>query len=257
MSRLRDTLLGRTLQKRRLAHWHRLAALAEKMDLGAIRQLRGEARQVRRAIDRVLNVADTRLILPAEGSNAMRRQVGAEWAWRPHLWRFAIRPYGFAALASPCALDDETRLHHDCQDSEVTARQIRNTRADDLCPFGLRLDVFRFDGTYLSLVVNLPDSATHDLRLRHLLRVDATIDSERPITLLVRLNVKHGPNTEQLVLEFPNGTLEKAVEFDLAYSNISEKRIERAWIEIFFQAPQMNQITLRDVTISRRQRAEL
>jgi hypothetical protein len=250
-------MLGQTLHRRRLAHWRRLASLAEGMDLGRLRQLRSDARQIRRAIDQVLTVADTRLTLPAIGSNVMRKQVGAEWAWRPQLWRFAIRPQGYAGLLSPCEMGDETSLHHDCQRSEVTARQIRNIQPDDLCPFGLRLDVLGFEGSYLSLIINLPDDAAQSLKLRHLLQVDASILVESPLDILVRLNVRHGPNTDQLVLQMPKDTAEKSVEFDLAYSNINESRIEQAWVEIFFQAPHMNQIDLRDVTISRRSRAEL
>ena len=50
---------------------------------------------------------------------------------------------------------------------------------------------------------------------------------------------------------------ETVVEFDLAYTNLNEKRIERAWIDLIFEAPEMNQIILRDVTLSRRPRAEV
>ena len=47
------------------------------------------------------------------------------------------------------------------------------------------------------------------------------------------------------------------MEFDLAYSNLNEKRVERAWIDLIFEGPQMNQIILRDLTFSRRPRAQL
>ena len=47
------------------------------------------------------------------------------------------------------------------------------------------------------------------------------------------------------------------VEFDLAYSKINEKRVEKLWVDLIFEGPEMNQIILRDVTFSRRPRAEL
>ena len=47
------------------------------------------------------------------------------------------------------------------------------------------------------------------------------------------------------------------VEFDLAYTKMNEKRIERMWVDLIFVGPEMNQIILRDVTFSRRPRAEL
>ena len=51
--------------------------------------------------------------------------------------------------------------------------------------------------------------------------------------------------------------LSEIIEFDLAYSNLNEKRIERAWIDLIIEGPNMNQIVLRDLTFSRRPRAEL
>ena len=53
-------------------------------------------------------------------------------------------------------LGDEVTVFHDCQISKLTLRQLRNYREADLVPFGLRMDVFRFDGSFLSLVLNMP-----------------------------------------------------------------------------------------------------
>ena len=80
---------------------------------------------------------------------------------------------------------------------------------------------------------------------------------EKPLEIFARLNVKHGPNTEQVVREMPLNAAETAVEFDLAYTKVNEKRIEKLWIDLIFEGPEMNQITLRDLTVSRRPRAEL
>ena len=54
---------------------------------------------------------------------------------------------------------DEVTVFHDCRISELTVRQVRNTREADLAPYGLRMDVFNFDGSFLSLVIDLPDGA--------------------------------------------------------------------------------------------------
>ena len=72
-----------------------------------------------------------------------------------------------------------------------------------------------------------------------------------------RLNIKHGPNVEQIVRELPLNEEEVMVEFDLAYTKVNEKRIEKLWLDLIFEGPEMNQIILRDVTVSRRPRAEL
>ena len=47
------------------------------------------------------------------------------------------------------------------------------------------------------------------------------------------------------------------VDFDLAYTKINEKRVEKAWVDLIFEGPEMNQIVIRDLTLSRRPRAEL
>jgi len=59
------------------------------------------------------------------------------------------------------------------------------------------------------------------------------------------------------VRELPLSEENIRVEFDLAYSNINEKRVERAWVDLIFEGPQMNQVVLRDLTFSRRPRAQL
>ena len=85
----------------------------------------------------------------------------------------------------------------------------------------------------------------------------AVVETERPLEIFARLNVRHGPNTEQIVRELTLGGDSVVVEFDLAYSNLNEKRVERAWVDLIFEQPSMNQVILRDVNFSRRPRADL
>ena len=252
------SLFGRLTQRRALSLWREAAAEAETADLDTLRRLRSRARALRRQIDRVLHVAEGRLALPLIGSNAIVRPPLSDWVWRPPLWRGPLHPSGLAAVETGTAFGPGTTLFHDCMTSEITLRQVRNLRESDLAPFGLRLDVFRFDGSFLSLVVEMPDEMTQSLRKRHLVRVDLSLTLEKPLEIFARLNVRHGPNTDQIVREFPvRGAEERMVEFDLAYSRINEKRIERAWVDLIFEGPEMNQITLHDVTFSRRPRAEI
>jgi len=49
---------------------------------------------------------------------------------------------------------------------------------------------------------------------------------------------------------------DSVVEFDLAHTEINEKRLEGMWIDLIFDGPAMNEINLRDVTFSRRPRAD-
>ena len=154
-------------------------------------------------------------------------------------------------------LGSEATLFHDCQLSELTLRQLRNQREEDLAPYGVRMDVFKFDGSFLSLVIDLPSGATNGLNRNHLLRMSSIIEMEKPLEIFARLNIKHGPNTEQIVRELPLHEADIVVEFDLAYSNLNEKRVEKAWIDLIFEGPEMNQVVLRELTFTRRQRAAM
>lgn len=219
--------------------------------------MRGSARALRHQLDRVIHEAEHRLALPVIGSNVIRRPPGTEWAWRPDLWRGKIAVPGHASALTRTQICDGTMLFHDCQRSELTVRQVRNTRELDIAPFGLRMDVFRFDGSFLSLSLEVPDEAARGLRLRHVIRIDVKVEFEKPLEIFARLNVRHGPNHEQMLRELPLGQEDASVEFDLAYSKMNEKRVEKVWVDLIFEGPQMNQVILRDVTMTRRPRAEL
>lgn len=248
--------MRRRLHNLSLRRWEDAARDAEEIDLSQLRQMRTQARQMRRRVDQVTHIADGRLRLPRIGSNAIRKPAQSDWSHRPEIWRGPISPVGIAAMESRSRIGTEATLYHDCDISELTLRQVRNTRETDLAPFGLRMDVFKFDGSFLSLVLDLPQSAVDGLRKNHILRVDAAVETEKPLEIFARLNVKYGPNVEQVVRELPLDGTEMVVEFDLANTKITEKRLERLWMDLIFEGPEMNEINIRDLTFSRRPRAD-
>ncbi|AVW92331.1 DUF6478 family protein [Celeribacter baekdonensis] len=250
-------LFEKRFNKLSISRWARRARSAETLDVATLRWLRAQARSLRWELDQFLFVAEGRLALPLIGSNAMQLPLYTDWSHRPELWRGPIAQQGVSAVPTKTSIGSEATLFHDCQISELTYRQMRNSSESDLAPFGLRLDVFRFDGSFLSLSVNMPDEVCHGLSLRHLVRLDFSVDLEKPIEIFARLNVKHGPNLEQLVRELPLHSDEGFVDFDLAYTKLNEKRVEKLWVDLIFEGPEMNQIVLRDLTLSRRPRAEL
>ena len=257
MAKLRKGLLARFVNRRMRQYWSRAAAQAPRTELSELRRQRDAARNLRHTLDELTYQADSRLALPRIGSTAFPRPQGTDWSWRPQAWRGALPVKGLVAVETRTTLGDEVTLFHDCRVSELTLRQLRNTREADLAPFGLRLDVFQFDGSFLSLVVDLPQTACDGLRKRHLLRLDVIVEMEKPLEIFARLNVRHGPNTEQIVWELPLHEDKVMVEFDLAYTNLNEKRVEAAWVDLIFEGPQMNQVTIRDVTFCRVPRAAL
>ncbi len=257
MTEMKPGLFDRMLQQSALRRFRRWAETARDMDLRDLRKNRAAARRMKYFLDEMLHVADNRLALPIIGNQSVPIPYDADWSWRPEIWCGPLPVQGISAVENKSMLGREVTLFHDCTQSELTLRQLRNTSAEDLAPFGLRLDVFRFDGSYLSLVIDLPAEATVDLKRRHLVRCDFIVELERPLEIFARLNIQHGPNTEQIVRELPVNDRELAVEFDLAYTKLNEKRIEKVWVDLIFENPEMSQVILRDLFFSRRPRAEM
>ncbi|MBL4769413.1 MAG: hypothetical protein JKY94_17205 [Rhodobacteraceae bacterium] len=250
-------ILDRLSNARMLRRWRKVARGAEHIALPQLRTQSSDARKLRTHLDRLIHVAEGRLALPQVGSSFFARPHGTDWSWRPNLWRGPLPSPGLSSVPSKSKLDDEVTLFHDCDFSELTLRQLRNTREEDLAPYGLRMDVFKFDGSFLSLVIELPEGAAMGLTQDHLLRVNTIIETEKPLEIFCRLNIKHGPNTEQIVRELPLNEKDVMVEFDLAYSRLNEKRIERVWLDLIFEAPDFNQVILRDITFVRLLRAAI
>ena len=244
------------LEKSTLRRWDRAAKTVETLDASELKALRSRARALGRRVDKVLHVAEGRLALPLVGQAAIRRPMHSDWAWRPELWSGPVRPTGIAAVEARTPIGAEAKVFHDCPLNELSVRQIRNTRKEDIAPYGVRMDVFRFDGSFLSLVVDLPGEGVERLSRRHVIRLEVRVETEKPLEIFGRINVRHGPNVEQLVREFEGSTGEFSVEFDMSVSRLDEGRVERAWLDLIFEGPEMNQITLRDLTLSRRPRAE-
>ncbi len=255
-TRIRATTLFGLLDKRTLRRWDRAARTVETLDAAELKQLRQRARSLGRRLDKVLHVADGRLALPFAEQAGVRRPMHSDWAWRPELWRGPIRPMGLASVENKTAIGNEAKVFHDCALSELSFRQLRNTKEEDIAPFGVRFDVFQFDGSFLSLVVDLPNAGVDGLTRRHIIRLEIRVQTEKPLEIFGRINVRHGPNVEQLVREFEGSDGELSLEFDMAATRLNEDRVERAWLDLIFEGPEMNAITLRDLTLSRRPRAE-
>ncbi len=247
----RGGMIDALLHRRIVNRWARDADHADAMGMPRLRLLRSRGRSLRAQIDRLLLAAEPRL----QEAPAIRRPLGTDWAWRPPLWSAPVADPGLLR-DNRDKLDGITTLFHDCRLGETGARQVRNPRSENAAPFGLQMDVFGFGGSFLSVALDLPQEAVRGLKLRHLIVLRAAVEVERPLRVFARLNVRHGPNTEQLVTELPWHQDEAVAEFDLNSTKLNEDRAEKMWMDLIFEQPQMNQIILRDLTLARRPRAE-
>lgn len=257
MARRSGSILERIGHRSTLKRWRAAVLGAAEADLPRLRKQRKQARRLRHHLNELLYIAENRLALPAIDSNAISAPHDSDWIWRPELWRGPLPIPGLVSVETGAQMGAELTVFHDCAESELTLRQLRNTRKSDLAPFGVRMDVFRFDGSYLSVALDLPEPAVDGLTRAHVIRMEFLIEMERPLEIFARLNIKSGPNTEKIVRELPLTSGDRHVEFDLAYSKMNEKRIDKAWIDLIFEGPQMNQVVMRDLTFSRRLRAQI
>ena len=250
------SLIGRFLHRRSVARWRAATEAVEDTQTSDLDVQMQMAKRTARRIRDFQAQAAAKLALPRPGSTTFPRAAGTDWSWRPKPWRMACPELGLSPALPKDNITNELLIFHDCKSREITLRQTRNTRDIDLSPFGVTLEVFHFDGSYLSLVIEVPPESCEGLRKNHLIRLATVITRERPTKIYARLNVKHGPNTEQILLTLPDDE-EAFLEFDLAYSQLIEARAERMWLDLLIEDPNMNKITFRDLNLSRYPRAEI
>lgn len=250
-----NNIFGQMADRRAFQRWARLADAARNLNFSELKAARGRANALRQETDRLGRSADAPM--SELGPKAMIEAPGdSDWRWRPEGWRCKSDPAGITGAESGAEFASGISVFHDCKTSELTLRQVRNHDGADLARFGIALDVRRFDGTFLSLALDLPQEALSGLSRRHLIGVAAHFCMEKPIEIFARLNIRHGPNTEQLVRKIPADISQTCVEFDLAYCELNERRLEKAWLDLIFEGPEMNEVEIRDLTMYRRPRAE-
>ncbi len=240
-----------------MSRWSSLAHDASALEFDHLRQARRKAVQMRGQLTQVIDAANRRLKRPLDGSLTIPAPPEADWSWRPEFWCEPLSKSGWAGVPTREKLSDELTVFHDCSVQSMTIRQIQNTTDDDFAPYALGMDVLEFQGSFLSVVIDTPATIIEGLSRRYVVRMDAQIELERPIEIFARLNIKHGPNTEQIVSELSIDRGGSTADFDLAYVDINEQRLEAAWIDLIFSDPAMSHVLIRDLTLCRYPRAEL
>ena len=232
-------------------------AAARGGDLREMATLMRELRGLRSEADALLRAGERRMSARA-GTMALPAQ--ADWGWRPEPWSAALMPGVWAGVAGGTVLAPGVKLFHDCPLAEIAIRQERVADAGARAPYRLAMDVLGFEGSFLSLAIDLPAPGVAGLGPAHIVEVAALLRQERRAEVFARLNVRHGPNTETLVHEFdmsaaPGGAVETS--FDLGLEEINPRKVTHAWLDLIFEGPAMNAIALSDLTLTRRPRADI
>ena len=252
--------LERKTREQALRQWTALAKGVEALGPARLRHLRDEALDLRGSLDRFLIEADRHAARSRAALDALHLPGGTDWRWRPGFMAGRISPRGLAAPENGGQLGEGAAVWHDCPERALILEQVATTGATDLSPFGLRLEVFGYAGSFLSLSIDLPASALQGLTRSHILRLETGVLAERAIRVYARLNIGHGPNIDEVTLQlhsFEPGLYSRQVtEFDLAYTQMNERRLEKIWLDLIFEAPRMNAVEIRELFFSRHLRAE-
>lgn len=261
MSRATEGWLARRIRARASRNWSRIFLEMKRGGRPLPPETRDEARDLHQLLGLVLQTSD-RLSVGVRGSlRRMQLPPGTDWRWRPRIMQARDSGVGLVSPRSGRWLSPEVVLFHDCPHRALILSQKRNQRATDLAEYALALEVMGFQGSYLSYSMGLPDEALEGLGGQHVLRLEAALEAERAITVYARLNVQQGPNTETMLRQMGDPIAgrhcNRVVEFDLGYAELSPRPVEKAWIDMIFEAPFMNAVMLRDVVASRHVRAQI
>lgn len=238
------------------AVWRDLERGVGTFSLGNIIALRGRAADLRRTLDTVIMQADRRIDQLRQGKTQMKMPDDADWGWRPDVFATRLGQISSVVRSARHNVGASIAVHHNDTDPELIVRQFKNMGVDDLAPFGLSLETYDFKGSFLSLAIDLPREAAEGLTKNHIFEVEGKLSLDHPTPVFVRLNVKHGPNVEELLQEIPNSANRLYLEFDLGYCDLHEARVENVWLDLIFDDPSMNRMKISDMVFVRRPRAK-
>ena len=171
-----------------------------------------------------------------------------DWAWRPTPWRGGATPPDGPLPEGRIAPDAE--VFHDGDPAAL-----RLTAASS----GLSLHATGFAGGFVSVALALPDAARATMAPGHIVAVRLEGSALAPIRLDARLNLRDGPNVEPFFAQVDLTPAPGAAtaEFDLGMGLFRPGRLGAAWLDLIVPRPRDLAVTLSDLTVTRRPRAEL
>ena len=87
--------------------------------------------------------------------------------------------------------------------------------------------------------------------------MDYALKVRKSLSIFARLNIENGPNTTEISVQFPDNCENGILKFDLSSLKFTERRIKNIWVDLIFEAPALNKITLEDIILIRHPHAKL
>ncbi len=174
-----------------------------------------------------------------------------QWGFTPSLQSGITQGGASGNILTGTVLGPHVTLHHGGDGAQFSIEQTDDYGA------GLVFNFADFSSDFFSLAFEIPQDGVQGLGRQDLVRFVLRTQTAEPFEAYARLNLCHGPNTEQIVRMINIGAGESFAEFDIFYTDYEQKRAASAWIDLIINDPAHKRITLEQVIILRRARASL
>ena len=173
-----------------------------------------------------------------------------QWGYTPALWEHSFDQETAGNVLTGSEIAPRVNLHHDADQTDIA---IRSNGVEG----GLSFAINKFNGSFLSFAFGFPPDDANAIRRHDLIRIALHSTADKPFKAYARLNLRHGPNNEQIVRMIDIGHGDSFAEFDIFYSEFEPNRSSDAWIDLIFNDPEGLEFTLTQAVILRRVRATL
>ena len=153
-----------------------------------------------------------------------------------------ITPRRFDEPASGTQISDRITLFHDADDGNFACVVGHD-------PF-VRLTLYQFSGTYLSLAVALRKSDLRQARPGTELQLSMPARLTRPMTIFARLNLRTPEQTETLYETLVLYEHRPDIRFPLDGVRVPHDQIEAGWVDVIFSDPAMAEVNLASLDVS-------
>ncbi|MEL6679045.1 MAG: DUF6478 family protein [Pseudomonadota bacterium] len=228
--------------------WARWGTPEPNLSTHSLRRIRRQARVGADTLRAVERAAQAALTGPEAVAGSCAPTRDAEGFTRPAVFDGNVDAAFHEAPESGLALGPDITLHHDLSDATFSIA---------LRSRGLVIEGYEVRGSFLSLALALPEADAPRTTRDRLVRLAYDFDMELAGPVFARLNLRHGPNVEQITRALDLEAAETWVEFDVFYTEYEPARGTGLWIDLIFEPPRMNRITIRDLAIMRRPRISL
>ncbi|RED14066.1 DUF6478 family protein [Pontivivens insulae] len=233
--------------------WTRRTRVLDDVPVLTLRRWRRQAETVGRLVRNVEQAAARRIDASGQDGVGLQAPADASFSFRPAVLSFPQTPTGHVFPMTGTELSAGVALHHDISPAEIIVRQDRGTDGQ----YPLIIEVWRGTGSFVSLSLALPEAEAHSVTRDDLIRLSYQLEMEQSCEVFARLNLAHGPNTEQVVRAVELRPGHDWLEFDVHFTQFDPTRTREIWIDLIFNTLPLNRIVVHDLIISRRARLSL